>query len=236
MLDHLVSLLALRNRALTLASPTTGSTSLSVTTTGYARAAGSFITDGFAVGMEIAASGFTTAANNGAGVVTAVAAGTLTVDAYTVTLGVTGYTAASRTLATEAADVGRTISVGLPAMRAWENSVFVPVAGKPYVEEDYLPGPAEQITLGPLGEIEVLPQYILKLYGLAGKGITPLYKASDALLALFAPRTALTLSTGDVLRVRTNPAPYRSQLLPSEPGWSVVVVTVPLRAESANTI
>ena len=72
MIDHLAALLALRGRALTLSVATTGSTSLSATTTGYARAAGSFITDGLVVGAEITASGFTTPANNGQGVVTAV--------------------------------------------------------------------------------------------------------------------------------------------------------------------
>lgn len=234
MIDHLAALVALRTRALTLSVCTTGSTSLSVTTTGYARTAGSFITDNFVVGQEIAASGFTTAANNGQGVITAVSALALTVDAYTVTAAPTGYTVAARVLAVEAAAGGRTISVGLPAMRAWENTVFTPVAGKPFVEEDYLPGPVAQVTLGPLGQVETLPQYILKIYGLSGKGTAALYKWADALLLLFTPRLALALSTGDVLTVGTQPAPYRGQILPGETGWSVVTVTIPLRARSAN--
>ena len=61
------------------AAPTTGSTSLSATATGYERAAGSFLTSGFKVGQQITASGFTTAANNGRSTITAVTATTLTV-------------------------------------------------------------------------------------------------------------------------------------------------------------
>ena len=60
-------------------SSTTGSTSLSATATGYARSAGSFVTNGFVVGQTITASGFTNAANNGRSLVTAVTATSLTV-------------------------------------------------------------------------------------------------------------------------------------------------------------
>lgn len=237
MFSHLAALLACRGRALTLSVNTTGSTSLSATTTGYARAAGSFVADGFSRGDEIAVSGFATAANNGQGIIKDVTAGAITLDsAYTVTLTPAGYVVAARTLVTEAAAAGRTISVGLPALRAFENVALTPVAGKPFVEEDYLPGPANQFTTGPRGWIEVTPQYVLKLYAPPNTGVTALYKAADALLTLFTPGTALTLSTGDVLRVRTDVAPYRGQLLQDAAGFAVVVITVPLRAESLNTI
>jgi hypothetical protein len=59
--------------------PTTGSTSLSAVAGGYARAAGSFITDGFVVGGWVTASGFATPANNGVSQITSVTATTLTV-------------------------------------------------------------------------------------------------------------------------------------------------------------
>jgi hypothetical protein len=220
MVSHLAVLLALRGQALTLSVCTTGAQSLSATTTGYARAAGSFVADGIVVGAEILASGFTTPANNGSRVVTAVAATTISCAGC----------------ATEAAAAGRTISVGLPAARAWENVAYTPVAGTWYVDEDYLPGPVQAITLGPGASIETLPQYVLTLYGLANTGTTALYKTADALLTLFAPRTALVLSTGDVVTVRTSPAPYRSQLIPADAGWSAIVVTIPCFTRSANTI
>jgi hypothetical protein len=62
------------------ARPTSGSNNqFSATATGYARSTGSFITNGFAVGDEITASGFTTTANNGRSTITAVTATALTV-------------------------------------------------------------------------------------------------------------------------------------------------------------
>ena len=77
MISNSAVLLALRNRALSLVVATTGSVSLSATATGYARAAGSFVTDGFKVGMDLTATGFTTPGNNGAHVLMAVTALTL---------------------------------------------------------------------------------------------------------------------------------------------------------------
>jgi hypothetical protein len=80
---------------------TTGAQSLSATATGYARASGSFITNGFVVGMQVNATGFTNAANNGLSTVTAVTATALTVTK-------TGGTVV------EAAGPGRTITASPP--------------------------------------------------------------------------------------------------------------------------
>jgi hypothetical protein len=67
-------------------SRNTGSISMSATATGYARASGDFVDDGFTVGMWIDASGFATAANNGRSVITAVDATTITVTKSTPTV------------------------------------------------------------------------------------------------------------------------------------------------------
>ncbi len=53
---------------------------LSATTTGYTRTTGSFVTNGFVVGMVVYAGGFANSENNGYSKVTAVTATTLTVD------------------------------------------------------------------------------------------------------------------------------------------------------------
>jgi hypothetical protein len=63
----------------------TGLADLAATATGYTRAVGSFITDGFVVGQKVIASGFGTVANNGVSTVTDVQAGTLTVTKSPVT-------------------------------------------------------------------------------------------------------------------------------------------------------
>ena len=190
MISHLAAIEALRTRLLTLSVCTTGSVTLSATATGYARTTGSFLSDGFAAGMEITPTGFT--ANTVA----------------TVT-GVTALTLTTAARAVETAAAGRTLACLLPVGRAWENAAFTPTTGAPWIEEDYLPGPAQQIPLGQYGDVETLPQYVVKVYAAPGTGLGALHRYGDAILNLFPPRQTLTLSTGDVLRVRINPAPYR---------------------------
>lgn len=220
MIDHQAVLLALRTRALTLSVNTTGALTgiLSATASGYARTSGSFVTDGFVVGQEVTPTGFT---QTTPGVVTAVTASALSI-------------AGGRSAESPAGAC--TLDVRLPALRAWENVDFTPTAGRWWVQEDYLPGPAAQISLGARGQVETLPIYALNLYGLANTGVTALSKMADALLALFAPRTGLVLTSGDVVVVRTAPAPYRGQLVQGDPGWAVVPVTIPCLVRSANTI
>ena len=216
--DHTIMQAAMRTHALTLSVCTTGSVTLAATTTGYTRAVGSFLTDLFAVGMEIVPGGFT---SNPTSTITAVSAGAMTVkDARTA----------------EGAAAGKTLTVGLPASRAFENANFTPVTGVPYVEENYLPGPSSQVTIGPLGELEIFPMYSLKVNVPTLTGINADGRYADALLSLFTPRTAITLSNGDVLRVRTDTGPYRGQRLPSAPGFSVIPVTIPFRLRTANSI
>jgi hypothetical protein len=58
----------------------------------------------------------------------------------------------------------------------------------------------------------------------------------QALRALFAPRTAIPLANGDVLRVRSDTGPYAGQLQQSQPGFAVQPFTIPLRIRSFNVI
>jgi hypothetical protein len=231
--------LKLRNRLLSLTSPTTGSTTLSVTTTGYARAAGSFITDGFAVGMEITASGFSTSANNGQGIITALAATAMTVgDAYTVSTHATdGYTAVARTLATEGSASARTISVTVPAMRAFDNATLRPIGGKPYLEEELVPATTRVLTL-PIsqGYAEDTGVYVLRWFGLSGKGVTAIRKGADAVLALFTPGTTFTMSDNNTLRIPSDFGPRAGQITRVEGGWSYVLIEVPYIGTSINAV
>lgn len=212
---------ALRAKAVTLSVATTGSISMSVTATAYVRAAGSFLSDGFYAGMEIEAVGMSEAGNNGTGVVQAASALELTMaDALTV----------------EIAAGGKTLSVGFPSGREWENEVFTPTAGSPYVEEELVPGPVVQLTLGKEnGELELTPMYIVRVYVPKGKGSDAGSAYADALLRLFKAHSTMTLDNGDVLRVRGKPAPYRGQLIQRKPGWASVPVTIPLRMTTINS-
>lgn len=218
MINHLSIQVALRTRLATLAVCTTGSTSLSATVAGYARAAGSFIVDGFQNGMEITPSGFTTN----------------TVDTI---IGVTALALTTRSArAVEASASGRTIAVTAPATTAWENMHINPSAATPYIEEVYLPGGMTQLSLGTLATLEALPIYRPNMYVPAAMGFAAAAAYCDAILTLFAPGTEMITTTGDRVVVRRDLAPSRGQLLHDPTGFAVVQVTIPLRVRTTNSI
>jgi hypothetical protein len=216
-IDHVAYQFALRQKLATLVVATTGVLTLSATATGFARTAGSFLDDGFDIGMEITPTGFAT---NVSRIVTGVSALDITV---------------SGSATPEVAAGGRTIAALLPSQLAWENIAFQPTSGVPWVREEYLPGPAAQVTVGPLGEIEAFPQYALYVSVAADTGLA-VSRYADALMRLFAPRTAIALANGDVLRVRSDTGPYAGQMQQSQPGFAVKPVTFPLRIRTANSI
>lgn len=217
---------ALRARLAGLAVCATGTVDvLSATATGYHRTAGSFITDGFQAGEEVTPTGFTQTTT---GVITAVTAADLTV-------------AGGRTV--QAVGAARSLAVVLPSKEAPEGVTYAPTAGVPFWEADYMGGPAFQRSFGGVGGVvEVTPMWVVKIYTptsgaflAAGRAASDAY--ADAILGLFPPKLGLTLSTGDLVRVRTDVAPYRGQLQPSgAAGFAVVTVTIPLRGDAVNTL
>lgn len=218
MINHTQISHTLRAQLVATAVCSTGGAAIAATAGGYSRAAGSFLTDGFAVGMEVNASGFTTPGNNGLHVIQAV-------DALTITCSGTSVEAGPGALA-----------VGLPALRAWETIILNPTIGRWYIEEDYIPGPVEQITMGQRAVLEGLPMYVIRLYAPSNIGTEAPYAIADAILAQFPPMLDLTLPNNDVVRVRTRPAPNRGQLSPADPGRVYCVIAVPLRIRSTNII
>lgn len=217
MISYSAMRLGLRAYARTLEVLTTGAQTFGVTADGFTRASGSFLDDGFRKGMEVAASGFD-AGNNGTHVVTAVTATLLTS---------TGCSVLS-------ADTGRTLTVGLPSDQAWENRDHEPTPGVPFVEEQFIPGPSRLRSVGPGATLRVRPQYGLKVFIPERVGPEASDAYVDALVKLFAPRTAITLSTGDFLRVRTDVGPSVGQLLPRKSGFAAVPVTFPLQLFTIN--
>jgi hypothetical protein len=114
MLNHLAALIACRTRLATLEVCTTGTTTLEATATGFVRLAGSFVTDGFQVGMEVLPAGFTSTARQ---VVKNVAALTLTVEGTPSASLNTGLTRTSSTTPNKRRE-GRTRKRnGYPALR-----------------------------------------------------------------------------------------------------------------------
>jgi hypothetical protein len=225
----------LRARLVTLEVCATGLVSLAATATGYTRASGSFLDDGFRVGMEIEAAGFAQAACNGTSVITAVTALTMTVTAYDIAAVATpdGYTMTPRTLVVDAAAGSRSLTAGCPKMRAWENTRFTPLVGIPYVSEELLPGGMNILTMGTRATLEAKPIYVVRWHGLPGDGIAAVKKAVDKLLEHFPPGLAIAFGT-DVARVRGDIAPTPSPLVLIEDGPAVTTCSIPLRCQTLN--
>jgi hypothetical protein len=218
-INHAVVSLALRTRGLALAVCTTGSTSLSATATGYARASGSFVTDGFVEGMEVTPASFT---QTTPGLVTAVTASTLTIYG--------GRTA-------QAAASGRTLSVELPAFRVYDNRTFARTANRWYVEAEYSPSTVRLSTVtASRGYGEATGEFYWRLYGVAGMGDTAFHAMATALLALYPPGDGETLSNGAVLHIANRPGPRAGNILPDDPGFAVLPLTIPWRCSFTNPV
>jgi hypothetical protein len=194
---------------------------MSVASGKFTRASGSFLTDGFAAGMELLSAGFSTA-NNGRFVVQSVTATTVTV---------TGV------LSNQASGSGRSLTVGIPILRALENTEFEPVSGRPYWREEFVPATTSQVHYpADGGMVEETGIYFGKYYGLKGKGSLAIRRTMQALKESFAPGTELVTSAGDAVRIRGRPGPTTGQILPLEGGWSVCTISVPWRAYSENLV
>lgn len=217
MINHTAIHLAVRAHAFACVVATTGSTTLEATATGYARAAGSFLTDGFAVGMEVTPSGFTQTAT---GVIEAVTALTMTMKG--------GRTA-------QASGAGRSLIAYLPSLRGYENKAITPVAREPYCTEEYLPGGASVETIGANADLEVRPTYVLNLFAPQDTGIGALSRTADALITHCAPKTAIAVGA-DVLRVRGDVVPSRTAIRQLADGWAVCSLSIPLRLRTLNTL
>lgn len=241
MIAHNAAHLALRSRAASLTICTTGSAALAATATGFTRSVGSFLTDGFALGMEVISSGFSTPANNGVGVVTAATATAMTVSMFVLTIVNGAQSVARPATVVEAEAAGRTIAARLPSMRGYENMPLAPVPGIPYVIEEYSPSNSTLLTCpAQNGFVEETGDYFLTWYGVTalgnipGIGSTALRTSVDALKALFAPGTFLAAGT-DKVRVRENPAPQTGQIVPLA-GWAALQLKVPWWALTLNTV
>lgn len=219
MIDSKLAVLALRNRAIGTTVATTGSATLTATSTGYTRAAGSFVTDGFEVGMEVTPTGFTQTTR---GIISEVSALTMLIRG--------GRTA-------QASGAGRTLSVSLPETCAWEGVDTEPVAGKPYLEEAWVPATSRIVTFPANGGlVEETGLYVLRWYGLAGVGHEALRACVEAVMARFTPGTSFTLSDGSKVHVRTDTGPSAGQIQRVDGGWLVLTLTVPWLGRSTNQV
>lgn len=217
MIDHHAVHLAVRAHAESLVVATTGSQSITTLTGNrYRVSTTQMINWGFRVGMEVKPSGL---ADNAASTITAVRIDGLTV---------------SRALTVPWFVETGVLSVGLPAIRGYENIPITPVADEPYCEEEYLPGGMTTATLGNFGTLEATPTYVVRLYGPQRTGMDALRRTADALLTHFAPTTPISVA-GHTVRVRSDVAPTPSPLGQTEDGWAVITVSIPLRVQTPNS-
>jgi hypothetical protein len=206
--------LSLRSRLLSLSVCTTGSQTLAATGTGYSRAAGSFIADGFADGMEFVPAGFTDNTPRVIETVTALNIATTTANTA------------------QTAGAGRSLSVGLPQGRAFGNREFKPTSGSPYVVVEFVPGAHSLLTAtAQNGMATEDGLFVIKWYGLEKLGELGIEKCVDKVKALFTPGTVI----GSV-RVRSDTSVRSGQILPQGNGWALCQITVPWWALSNNAI
>jgi hypothetical protein len=219
--------LALRNRMLGTTVATTGSISLSATSTGYARASGSFLTDKFAVGMEITeVTGFSVSGNNQATTVQ----GRMITEISATAIACTG-------CATDVAAAGRVITAGVPFRKAFDNVKVTPTPGFPYLEEELVPAPSRVRTLPvAVGYAEDTGLYVVRWFGLSDTDILAIRRGVDAILARFTPATQFALSDGTTLRIPSENGPRAGQITRVEGGWSYCLLEIPYVGESINAV
>lgn len=211
---HLDLRAAFRQRLLSVVLADTGAVTLAVAGSTYTRSSGSFLADGFAVGDEVVASGFTTAANNGRAVITALSSTVMTVD---------------RALTAEGAAAGRRVVAGLPQGREWEGTEFIPQTGQPWVRERFRPLVSQPRALGAGGTVQHTMTGNLSLFYPARRGTLAVERMAGAVLDLFAPGTALAYggNSGFVQQCERQP-------LVQEPDWLSAPVIVSVTAYTSR--
>jgi hypothetical protein len=218
MIARSAATLALRNRALAVSVATTGTMSLEATAVGYARATGSFVTDGFVEGMEILPTGF---ADTEAKVISLVAADLLTIDGG---------------LTVEASAGSRALTCGAPYLKSLENARVAPVTGRWLFNEQLVPSPMKLVSMpADGGLLEERGLYLITLYAPEDRGHTAIAKVVDALLARFTPGTSIVAGS-ETLRIEGDPGPFAGQIIPRGEGFATCTIQIPYRAHTRNAV
>jgi hypothetical protein len=228
MLDPLVGREAMRLRAASVVAVTTGLINdLYATTEGYRRNSGSFISDGFANGMEVTAIGYN--ANNNATTTGKMIKGQVLAGLLPIDGGLDPQTVVA----------GRKITVGIPKDQRWENAESnpnQPAPGiRPYIGDQW-GDTTFRFVAGPKqgGHIEEEGVYYITWYGIANIGIPALYRPIAAIKALFTPGTQVTAGSL-FIRVRVE-GPRTGQLKRLANGMAYIQLAIPWRCASINQV
>lgn len=215
---HRQARLVIRLQLDTIVVHTTGPlTTIAVAAAGYTRSAGSFLTDGFAVGDELTVSGAALAANNTVAVATNVTAGLLSVD---------------RVRTPAAAGPAITIQAKLPSIRVYEGIEGTALAPlRPYLKERLTPISSRRQTIGPVALVRHLGAVLWDLYVPAGNGTDAADRMADAFITAFWD--GLVLSNG-TQRVTIRGSSRSAGLL--DPQWYHVPLLVQYQADTINAV
>lgn len=190
---HVAARLALRAKLKTLVIASSAG-NIAAVATGFTRASGSFITEGFYPGFEVTQLGFPKNIT------------TLITDVSDLAI----KTADAPTVA--GAAIGQTLSSLLPVYRRWGKNLRsdTPPTDRPYILETYQPAPSVLLGQAVGGTIEKNALYIVQWFGLPNLGDESLTVPAEAIIALFAHPLQLPLATGQNVRVRGDMLPFYS--------------------------
>jgi hypothetical protein len=240
-MDHDAAQMALRARANGLVICTTGLATLAATTTGFTRTVGSFIDDRFVRGMEVVSSGFIPAVDNMRGIITSVSPTDMRVTPFVIAVAAGVQTVAHPALVADPAMPGRMIFAGLPVMQALENTapsgltLFTPIAGIPYLEEEYSPS-THRTTTVPIrsARTEDTGDYIWKWHGVPGVGPSAIRRSVGALQDRYASGTIIPAGNDDI-HIPGDNGPEMAEILQLTTG-PIIILTIPWVVNSRNAI
>lgn len=218
MISKRAARIGLQTRVLGTVIATTGSTTLAATATGYTRASGSFLDDGFLIGMEATPAGF---AANGRSVIRDVSASEIVI-------------AGAR--AVEVASGSRSLTAYLPARRA-HDSTLDPIAGQSSLRTEFVPATLETISMAPNnGNALETFAFFVTLYAPTDAGPDLFDVTLDAVLARLSSGTIIDAGA-HTLSVMWKPGPHRGQVLPhSIAGMSYAQAVISLSAQSRTAV
>lgn len=218
MINHRAAREALQAHVLATVLASTGHVALAATATGYTRTVGSFVDDGFVIGMEVTPSGF---AANAIDVVTDVSPLTLTT---------------ATVHATESVAGARALTARLPQRRAFGGTLD-PVPGRSSMRFEYVPAAHGAIAGNGVSTYGVdTGLYVVTLLAPTDCGEDLFDATLQPILDRCAPSTKLAAGA-KVLTVPWSASSRRGPVLPyATAGQSYAQATIPWQAFSRTTV
>ena len=235
MLDTIAVVEAVRSGLLSLSFAQAGIVPMPGEGNTYTRANGGSFTDddGFKLGMEVVVVPEAGAEVAILGSVKEVSAMELMIDPYVVTV------QEVKDLLSDYDKTEALIRAQLPFLRNWTNIRIKTNPGKQWhIEEDFIPGPSRNITVGSPAETEHYPMYVLRLFAIPDIGHEAMFFVADQIMAQFKPRKSIGNINGRSITVRSDPAPFRGPAINVGLGNLApgVAITIPLIVRLPNTL